>query len=339
MQLVLETVFKRKTERVPVIPQVFGHAAFMNKVPLNDYLKDGRILAECQIRAMETYGYDAVFAMMDVNVEAEAMGAKLVYRERFYPHIQYPFLKVDDIPSGLDPPDPQSDGRMPEMLEAIHVMRRELNGKKLVTSALLGPLTTVCQLLGTETALFLLADDRDRFAEYLQFAKRLAIEYGTAQVRAGSQVPILFDPSASPVVIPPALFREFEVPMLAEVSAALMKAGASGTWLHIAGPTTKILPYFNEIGVAVVNFDYEVLPEDAIAALPNTCLDGNVKSLSFLVGQAQMGRRGMRPVAEEVRGQGRVHPIFRMRNSDGGRSGMHPGDGRCGHEAVIPFLC
>lgn len=281
MHLILETVLKRKTERVPVIPQVFGHAAFMNKVPLTDYLKDGRILAECQIRAMETYGYDAVFAMMDVNVEAEAMGAKLVYRERFYPYVQYPFLKVDDIPSGLDLPDPQDDGRMPEMLEAIHVLRRELDGKKLVTSALLGPLTTVCQLLGMETALFLLADDRDRFAEYLQFAKRLAIDYGTAQVRAGSQVPILFDPSASPAVIPPALFKEFEVPMLAEISAALMKAGASGTWLHIAGPTTKILPYFNEIGVAVVNFDYEVLPEDAIAALPNTCLDGNIKSLSF----------------------------------------------------------
>ena len=294
----------RKTDRVPVIPQVFGHAAFINRVPLNDYLKDGRVLAECQVNAMERYGYDAVFAMMDVNVEAEAMGARLVYREGLYPYIKYPFLKADALPSNLVLPDPLNDGRMPEMLEAIHIMRRALDGKTLVTSALLGPLTTVCQLLGTETALFLLTDDRDQFARYLQFAKRLAIEYGAAQVKAGSQVPILFDPAASPAVVSPAMFREIEAPMLAEINAALMKAGASGTWLHIAGPTSKILPYLNDTGVAVVNFDYNVLPEDAMAALPNTCLDGNVKSLSFCLAEPKQVRAECVTLLKKFEGRG-----------------------------------
>ena len=244
LDLVLETAGMKRTERAPVIPQVFGHAAFFNNVPLNDYLKDGRLLAECQVHAMEDYGYDAVFAMMDTNVEAEALGADIVYRDRLYPYIKRPYLDSADGISVLEVPDPEKDGRMPEMLEAIKTLRKDLDGKILVTSVLLGPMTLVCQLLGTEKALYLLADDRALFLELLGFAKRIVISFGTAQVKAGSQVPILFDPAASPVVLPVGLFKEVEVPSLVEVNKVLMNAGAVGTWLHIAGPSRRILSLF-----------------------------------------------------------------------------------------------
>ncbi len=36
--------------------------------------------------------------------------------------------------------------------------------------------------------------------------------------------------------------------------------------------------------MSVANFDYQVSPEDACGALPGTCLDGNVKSISFCLG-------------------------------------------------------
>ncbi len=59
-------------DRVPVIAQVFGHAATLANVALDDYVRNGELLARCQIKALERYGYDAVFALMDVNVETEA---------------------------------------------------------------------------------------------------------------------------------------------------------------------------------------------------------------------------------------------------------------------------
>jgi uroporphyrinogen decarboxylase len=281
LRLVQDTVAMRTTERVPVIPQIFGHAAVFSNVPLNSYLKDGRLLAECQIGTMESYGYDATFAVMDVNVEAEALGATMVYREKNYPYIRDPFLGPGKDVAGLELPDPQRDGRMPEVLEALKIMSRDLDGKTLVTSALLGPFTLACQLLGTERALYLLADDREKFMKHIQFCTELAISYGKAQARAGSQVPIIFDPAASPAVMPPSLFKEIEVPVLARVGKALLDAGAMGTWIHVAGPTAKILPLYREIGVGVANFDYQVSPEVACEALPGTCLDGNVRSISF----------------------------------------------------------
>jgi uroporphyrinogen decarboxylase len=282
-ELILRTVQFRPTDRVPVIPQIFGHAALCNNVTLDKYLKDGRMLADCQIRAMERYRSDAVFGLMDVNVESEALGSELVYREDNYPYIKRALLKDGFRTTGLELPDPKQDGRLPELLESISIMRKELDGKVLVTSCVLGPFTLVAQLLGMERALYMINDDENKFIELLRFATEVGKVCGTAQVKAGSQVPIVFDPSATQMVLTPALFKELEFHALKDLFGSLRAAGATGTWLHIAGRTTEILPYYADIGVTVGNFDSEVSPSGAMDALPKTCLDGNIRTLSFVL--------------------------------------------------------
>ena len=73
------------TDRAPVIAQVFGHAATLAGAPLDDYVRNGEILARCQVAAWKRYGYDAVFSVMDVNVETEACGSVLRYRNGGWP--------------------------------------------------------------------------------------------------------------------------------------------------------------------------------------------------------------------------------------------------------------
>ena len=93
---------------------------------------------------------------------------------------------------------------------------------------------------------------------------------------------MVFDPAASPAVIPSQFFREFELPRLQRVFRALADAGATANWLHIAGPVQTILPYYAKAGVHIANFDYCVNVAEARNLLPTTCLDGNIKSLSFV---------------------------------------------------------
>src|SRR5262245_22579009 len=109
----------RETDRAPVIAQVFGHAAVLAGVPLDEYVRDGEMLARCQLKALERFGYDAVFSVMDVNVEAESLGAVLRYRRNQYPVIEHHVLSGGDRWDGLAVPDPQQAGRMPEMLKAL----------------------------------------------------------------------------------------------------------------------------------------------------------------------------------------------------------------------------
>ena len=113
-------------DRTPVIAQVFGHAAVLANVPLGKYVQDGELLARCQIKALESYGYDAVFALMDVNVETEAVGSVLSYREYQYPYVQsYAFTKRSNL-ENIPIPDPHESGRMPELLKAASLLRHEV---------------------------------------------------------------------------------------------------------------------------------------------------------------------------------------------------------------------
>lgn len=269
-------------DRPPVAPQLFGHAARWCGAPLRDYVQDGALMADCQLRIQAHYGHDAVFAFMDFGLESEAIGSRL----RFY-EAQYPEITDYVLPPGADAgqlrlPDPTADGRLPELLRGIARLRSALGDTTLVAGSLLGPMSLATQLYGMEAALFLAADDPGRFEIALDYATACAIRYGQAQIAAGAHLPVVFDPAASPAVVPPAFFRELLLPRLQRLFAALRQAGAVANWLNIAGPTAPILPWYPAAGADIATFDYYVSPEQAAGLLPQTCLLGNLKSLDFL---------------------------------------------------------
>jgi uroporphyrinogen decarboxylase len=282
LERVAAAIALQPTDRVPVIAQVFGHAATLTGEPLDDYVRNGEILARCQVAAWKRYGYDAVFSVMDVNVETEACGSVLRYRKNQYPVIERHALSLESDWDGLAIPDPEQAGRMPEMLKALGILRRELGRDVLLVGCVLGPFTLAAQLLGLETTLYLAIDEPSRLERLMDFATDVIIGYGKAQLRAGAHLPVVFDPAASPAVIPAAFFREFELPRLTRVFRALSDEGAAANWLHIAGPVQSILPYYTKAGVHIANFDYCVSVAEARNLLPTTCLDGNIKSLSFV---------------------------------------------------------
>ena len=252
---------------------------------MDEYVRDGETIARCQIHALKRYEYDAVFAVMDVNVETEAIGSVLDYRSNQYPSVrQFAFSDGNINPHAL--PNPDYSGRMPEMLKALRILRRDVGNEVLVVGCVLGPFTLATQLLGIEKALYMAADDPQRLERIMDFATEAVIAFGKAQIDAGAHLPIVFDPSASPAVVPPQFFREFELPRLRRLFTALSKAGALANWLHIAGPAGPILPYYPQAGVTIANFDYSITPSVAMGGLPETCLDGNIKSLSFVESDA-----------------------------------------------------
>ena len=272
-----------RPDRVPVVAQVFGHAAVLAGVAVGDYVRDGALIARCQLAALHHYGYDAVFALMDVNVEAEALGARLRWSADRYPSIEaYPLTPDGFDPGGLATPDPEQAGRMPELLRAARLLREAVGDEVLVVGCVLGPMTLCSQLLGLEAAIYLAIDDPERFGRLLDFATEVATRFGVAQIRSGTHLPLVFDPSASPEVLPPQFYREFLLPRLTRLFGAFKAAGAPLNWLHTAGAAESILPFYPLMGVDIANLDFSVDPERALRALPHTCLDGNLKPLAFV---------------------------------------------------------
>ncbi len=276
------TISFGRPDRVPVIAQVFGHAAVLSEVSLGAYIRDGELLARCQLKALSHYGYDAVFALMDSCVETEAVGSSLTYRADMYPYVeQYALADAIEVHK-FAVPDPKLSGRMPEILKAAQILRRELRDKVLIVGCVSGPMTLAVQLMGMEKALFLAADEPDMFAGVLDFALEVAISFGLAQIEAGVHLPMVFDPASSLAVIPPQFFREFVLPRTKRLFSALKSGGSLANWLHIAGPAETIFPFYPEAGVDIANFDYCIDSLRAQQILPRTCLNGNIKPLSFV---------------------------------------------------------
>ncbi|MBF0103256.1 MAG: uroporphyrinogen decarboxylase family protein [Desulfobacterales bacterium] len=281
IERVVAAVSFNKTDRVPVIAQVFGQSAVLAGIPLDHYLRSGELIAKCQIKALEYYGYDAVFALMDVNVETEAAGSILNYVKDDYATITKYAINESTNIDALKIPHPEKDGRMPELLKAAKLLRSEVGNEVVVVGTVLGPLTIATQLLSMEKAFYLAADDPMKFEKILDYATEICITFGIAQIQAGAHLPIVFNPSASPVCIPPQFFKEFELPRLQKVFTKFKEAGAAANWLHIAGPVQSIVQTYPEAGVNIINFDYCVSAEEIQQLTPTTCVDGNIKSLSF----------------------------------------------------------
>lgn len=287
LQRIQAAVRFERADRVPVIPQIFGHAAAIAGKTLGEYVRNGETLARCQLQALAFYGYDAVFALMDASVETEAAGSQLSYRTDIYPCVERYVLGDIVRLEGLAVPDPSICGRMPELLKAASILRNELLDEALVVGCVLGPMTLAMQLLGPEKALFLAVDEPDLFGTVLDFAVEVILAFGLAQLGAGVHTPMVFDPSSSPAVVPSGFFREFVLPRLTRIFSRFKAAGSVINWLHIAGPAASIFPFYTEAGVELANVDYCIDPLFARRLLPGTCLNGNLKPVSFVEASPQ----------------------------------------------------
>ncbi len=282
LERIVNTINFEPHDRVPVIPPIFGHSAILSGVPLIKYLSDGGVLAKCQVKAHNHYGYDSVCAFMDVCVESEAVGSELEFRENLYPIVKSYIISNSSIINDLDLPDPFEDGRMPELLKAIGLLKEEIGDNALIVGCVLGPMTVAIQLMGIENVLFLSVDEPKKFTRLLDFATEVCKSFGKAQIESGVHVSLVFDPAASPIVIPPEMFRTHLIQRLKKIFEELKKAGSIVNWLFITGIAQRIFQYYPDIGVELAHFDYEVDPKDVRTTLPRTCLSGNLKPISFI---------------------------------------------------------
>ena len=107
-------------------------------------------------------------------------------------------LMISGDLDGLVVPDPNRSGRMPELLKAAGILRRELGNEVLIVGCVLGPMTLAMQLMGPEKALFLAADEPDLFGRVLDFATDVAISIWPGPDRSGSAYPVCIRPLSIP---------------------------------------------------------------------------------------------------------------------------------------------
>ena len=130
---------------------------------------------------------------------------------------------------------------MPLFVEAAARLERAKGRDLVIRGALTGPFSLACALAGTEEVLVATLEDPGFVRELLDFAARVAVDFGSAFLAKGVE-PVLFDSKASPAAASPRVFREFVLPAYRDlVIPGLRAAGARMLPLIIGGDTTPIL--------------------------------------------------------------------------------------------------
>ena len=273
-----------KTFRPVGGPLAVHYCAQLAGVSLREYTLNPRTMADCVLRYYETFQPDAIWLSADTWVTAQAMGASVAFPSENQPlaGIGQPYVRsavdIDRIP----PPDPETQGRWPIMLEALRHIRDAIHDEAFVAACFdQYPFSLACALMGIQQVMLKLLDDRPMIEALMERCAEYAIAYGSALADAGADMLSGGDSPAG--LLGPRLYREVALPHERRVIAGLKSRGSVPVSLHICGNATPILSDMAASEADVLELDHQVDIGLACRTLgPNIAVWGNLDPVGLL---------------------------------------------------------
>lgn len=264
-ELVLATLERRPTDRVPVGPMMLDLGAAVIDAPIGLYCSDAEVMARGQLALHEQLGQDIIFLGCDNYYIAEGFGCVAELPADETPHLVKPPLEHIGAIDQLVVPDPLTDGRMPVVLDATRIVRKAVGNDVAIRTPGTGPFALASYFVGTQDFLIevgmakagLAGSEPEAIHRALELAADALIAFGKACVDAGADLLHCGDSLASCDVISPADYEEWAFPYERKVLQAWKAYGAK-TLLHICGDSSGVLDLYAETGADVIEVDHKV---------------------------------------------------------------------------------
>ncbi|MGA2072439.1 MAG: uroporphyrinogen decarboxylase family protein [Terriglobia bacterium] len=252
-------------DRLSVCLHNFMMAAREARIPMERYRVDPKAIAQVHLEAWEKYGHDCILIDTDTTLLAEAMGARPECAPDEPGRIVRPAIESLAQVDRLKVINPECDGRIPALLEAVRLLAKQVGGEVAIRgNADQMAFDLACMVRGTEEFLMELASEPDNPAirELFEICFESHLAVHRALVKAGAHLTSLGDSLAGPDVISPKMFDRFARPYEERLVKTLVAEGIF-TVVHICGDTTKILPFLAQYDFCGFELDYKT--EAAVA--------------------------------------------------------------------------
>jgi len=245
---------------------------------------DAELMFRLSLAAHTVAGLEGCRVPFDAAVDASAFGAVTsLETDRRQPAITGRPVSSPASLDLLEVPDPHRDGRAPVVLDAVSKLRQSLGEGSPVLCGVISSFTLAGQLRGEGDAMMDLVIDPGFLKALLEKAAEWDVQYARAAVRAGADVIVLVDATASGDILGPDQYEEFALPYQQRLSQAVREEGARSI-LHICGNTTLNLPLMRTSGVDGISVDQSMDMKAVKSALgPNIAAVGNVSPTSTLL--------------------------------------------------------
>ncbi|MCL6445522.1 MAG: uroporphyrinogen decarboxylase [Alicyclobacillus sp.] len=233
------------------------YQAIRKRYSLLEICRNPEICAQVTRLPVDQLGVDAAILFSDIMVPVGAMGMPFDIQEGIGPVVSQPIRSMDDV-QRLIPFDAEES--LPYVLETIRLLKRELS----------------VPLIGFAGAPFTLASymvegKPDRSKNYvrtkqlmwsapeiwdklMQALGDMAIQFLTAQVKAGADAVQLFDSWVGHLA--PSDFERFILPTMKRIFSALQPLGVPMIYFGVG--TGELLPLMADCGPTVIGVDFRV---------------------------------------------------------------------------------
>ncbi|MCL4562429.1 MAG: uroporphyrinogen decarboxylase [Chloroflexi bacterium] len=249
------------------------------------------LAAEVTLQPLRLLPVDAAIIFADILLPLIPMGVRLDYSAGEGPVIHTPVNSYADA-AALKPIEPRE--ALSNVLEAIRLVRHELNGKVPLIGFAGGPFTLACYLIEGGSSRGYLKTKQMMYAEphawRLLMGKltRVVTDYLLAQADSGAQVVQLFDSWVG--TLGPQDYREYVLPYSQIIFRALK--GAHIPAIHFGTDTSALLPMMREAGGDVIGLDWRVSLDQAWNMLgPDVGVQGNLDPAALFAPKPEIGRR------------------------------------------------
>ncbi|MEM0449713.1 MAG: MtaA/CmuA family methyltransferase [Methanomassiliicoccales archaeon] len=274
---VLSALARKHLDRPPAV--CFTQIATVDameavKVYWPDAHTDPAKMAELAAAPNKVWGVECVRLPYCLTVEAEVLGCRVdLGKMDRTPMVKSHAVDENSIPEEL-PSGALFKGRIPAVVEAVKIAKAKYGKEFPIVVGTTGPFTIAGHLVGTENLLLWIVTNPEAVVKAIKLATKLEKGYIEQLAKAGADVIVMSDPSASTDMLSGEMFDEYAKPYIKE---AFSNHGDAKTVLHICGDTTILLDHMIETGVHGLSIEEKVQPEKAVEIVNNrAALIGNV---------------------------------------------------------------
>lgn len=253
------------------------------KYTYEELCQDGAKMAEVWIAAIEAFDYDWAWMQVDDCFEFEPLGVKTHGEGNILRATNGYLPATKETLAGLKIPNPKTDGRMPEKLDAIRRVKEHFGDTVLIVGSCAAPFSSAGLLYGMEEAMILALTEPNLLAETCDFFVEMQTEYIKHQVEAGAHAVWIGDCNAFSSMLSIEQYRTFALPP----SQKLVKnVQALGAMVYIMN-SEILTPYLLaecDLGADIINCGPESdLPDVRRALTGKNCFSGNVDPIETLL--------------------------------------------------------
>ncbi len=260
------------------------------KWSLLEICRHPELAVEVTLQPVRAFSVDAAILFADILLPLEPMGAPFHFAGGEGPVIEHPVRSAADV-DGLRLVDAEES--LPHVLEAIRLLRRELDGRTPLIGFAGAPFTLASYLVEggksghyARTKLLMYSDPvvwHQLMAKLAEVVRRFL----RAQVSAGAQAVQLFDSWIG--ALSPSDYRQFVQPHVRHILSDLMTTGVPV--IHFGTGTASLLELQRDAGGTVLGIDWRTPLGPARARLGNMAVQGNLDPILLMAPAALLKER------------------------------------------------